>query len=409
MNPFDTLLNGPADARFFGLAPFLRSNIAGTDLRTVASQLLEQMQADDSNPLTLINLSIVLQCLSQKALGLALQEQALKRQVTYRIAAHIQPARLRLLMLLTRGSIQSYTPLECLLEASDIELVFHYIFPGANLLSRVPEHDALFVAIADSDENRDLLVALEAPLAHWPKPVLNAPQFLKNTVRDTTSAMLSQIDHLQVPPTVHVSRADLQSLAAGATQVSSLIANTNYPIIARPLRSQGGVNLKKLTDAQDTEHYLAQVAEPDFFVSPFVDYSDARGFFKKIRIALIDGKPYVAHMAISSDWMIHYVNAGMYQEAWKREEEAHFMREFDAFAERHGATFREIARRMQLEYLVMDCAETNSGDLLLFEIDTGGVVHAMDVEAVFPYKNAHVAKAKEALCELLYARTAHNG
>jgi len=45
----------------------------------------------------------------------------------------------------------------------------------------------------------------------------------------------------------------------------------------------------------------------------------------------------------------------------------------------------------------------------LFEIDSGGVVHAMDVETVFPYKNAHVAKAKEALCELLYARTANHG
>jgi len=409
MNPFDTLINGPADARYFGLAPFLRANIAGTDLRGVGNQLIERMRADDTDPLTLINLSIVLQCISQKSLGLAVQAQALKRQVTYRIAACSQPARLRLLMLVTRGSIQSYTPLECLLEESDIELVFHYIFPGAAMLANVPEHDALFVAIADSDENHDLLVALEAPLAHWPRPVLNAPQFLKNTVRDITSAMLSQIDHLLMPPTVRVSRAALQALASGGEPVSGLIADAHFPIIARPLGSQGGVNLKKLTNTEDTTQYLEQVADAAFFVSPFIDYSDDRGLFKKIRIALIDGKPYVAHMAISSDWMIHYVNAGMYQEAWKREEEARFMREFGTFAARHGATFQEIARRMQLEYLVMDCAETRSGDLLLFEIDSGGVVHAMDVETVFPYKNAHVAKAKEALCELLYARTANHG
>jgi hypothetical protein len=57
---------------------------------------------------------------------------------------------------------------------------------------------------------------------------------------------------------------------------------------------------------------------------------------------------------------------------------------------------------MQLEYLVMDCAETAAGDLLLFEIDHGGVVHAMDVESIFRYKNAHIHKVKQAFCALLY-------
>jgi hypothetical protein len=53
---------------------------------------------------------------------------------------------------------------------------------------------------------------------------------------------------------------------------------------------------------------------------------------------------------------------------------------------------------------VIDCAETAAGDLLLFEIDHGGVVHAMDVESIFRYKNAYIHKAKQAFCELLYAR-----
>jgi hypothetical protein len=52
----------------------------------------------------------------------------------------------------------------------------------------------------------------------------------------------------------------------------------------------------------------------------------------------------------------------------------------------------------------MDCAETRTGELLLFEIDHGGVVHAMDVESIFPYKNDHIRKAKEAFCALLQQR-----
>ena len=52
----------------------------------------------------------------------------------------------------------------------------------------------------------------------------------------------------------------------------------------------------------------------------------------------------------------------------------------------------------------MDCAETGSGDLLLFEIDHVGVVHAMDVATLFPYKNAHINKAKTAFRQMLRSR-----
>lgn len=52
----------------------------------------------------------------------------------------------------------------------------------------------------------------------------------------------------------------------------------------------------------------------------------------------------------------------------------------------------------------MDCAETRSGDLLLFEIDHIGVVHAMDVETLFPYKNAHINKAQTAFRHMLWRR-----
>jgi phosphoserine aminotransferase len=106
-------------------------------------------------------------------------------------------------------------------------------------------------------------------------------------------------------------------------------------------------------------------------------------------------------MAVSSNWMIHYVNAGMYEEDWKRREEAQFMNDFKVFVKKHKAVLTAICQRMKLEYLVMDCAQTRSGDLLLFEIDHGGVVHAMDVETIFPYKNEHINKAQRAFHALL--------
>jgi hypothetical protein len=106
-------------------------------------------------------------------------------------------------------------------------------------------------------------------------------------------------------------------------------------------------------------------------------------------------------MGISSNWMIHYVNAGMYEDAQKRTEEAAFMEHFDEFALRHRKALDAIYQRTQLDYLCIDCAETRDGHLLIFEIDHTMVVHAMDPEQLFPYKQAHMLKVKTAFRDFL--------
>ena len=401
---FEAVLSGHAGLEYLGLAPFLRASIAGADLRLVSQSLLEKLAQHSANANLLMNLSIAMQCLNQKPLGLEFQQEALALQRTYTLPALVQPARLRLLVLVTQGSIQANTPLECLLEVSDVELVFHYVMAGELLAQPLPVHDLLFVGISDSDANRPLLQSLVNVLADWPCPVLNEPQYLPLTGRDQASQLLQGIAHLLAPATQRVSRAGLQALAAGEIAVAQLLTGCDFPLILRPVGSQAGADLQKIDSAQDVAAYLALLQEEAFFVAPFIDYSDAAGQFRKIRIALIAGQAFVCHMAVSSNWMIHYVNAGMYEEAWKRSEEARFMNDFAQFVRKHRVALDAIAQRMQLDYLVMDCSETRDGELLLFEIDHGGVVHAMDVEGIFPYKNGHILKAKDAFCEMLYSR-----
>ena len=398
MSAVDLALDGQDGKSYLGLAPFLRASIAGADLLAVTNRMLQTLASDAENGNLLMNLSIAMQCLNQKALGLEFQAEALGKQRSYIVPARVQPARLRLLVLVTQGSIQSNTPLECLLEVSDIELVFHFVLPGQPLLADVPAHDLLFVGIADSDANRDLLHTLASALAHWPKPVLNAPQFLPLTGRDRASGLLQNIPGLLAPATARVSRSRLLELAGGAVDVGALLPGCDFPIILRPLGSQAGADLQRIASAADIASYVEPLPDEVFFMAPFVDYSDGQGLFRKIRIALIAGEPFVCHMAVSSNWMIHYVNAGMYEEAWKRQDEARFMHDFPDFVRRHKGALDAIAQRMQLDYLVMDCAQTPGCELLLFEIDHGGVVHAMDVESLFPYKNAHIHRAQQAFC-----------
>jgi hypothetical protein len=91
----------------------------------------------------------------------------------------------------------------------------------------------------------------------------------------------------------------------------------------------------------------------------------------------------------------------------KRLEEETFMRTFDiGFGRRHQSVLSEVARRVGLDYFIIDCAETSDGSLLIFEADNTAVVHNMDPPAVFPYKPPQMRKIFEAFAAMLTRRVA---
>ncbi len=385
-----------SESAFLGLAPFLRSSIAGQDLRPFGQKLLALAREHPDDADLSMNLSLAMQCLGQRKLGLAIQGLALERKRIYTVEATEQPARLRVLMLMTPGDILANMPLECLLESGDIDLVFYYLTPGNPLATPVPEHDVLVVALRASEDNREFLEGLEQALAQWPKPVINAPQHIPATDRHLACELLQDAPGLFIPLTILASRTLLQKIAAGDGCLADCFADCDFPIILRPVGSHAGRDLDKLDTPSDLAAYLARVEGAEFFVSRFLDYSSPDGLFRKYRVAMIDGVPYACHMGISSHWMVHYVNAGMYEEAWKRNEEANFMATFCDFAQRHQAALAAIHDRFRLDYLCLDCAELPDGQLLVFEIDTCMVVHAMDPEDMFPYKQIPMQKVKTA-------------
>lgn len=397
-----------AETPFVGLAPFLRMSIAGTDLKPVAQAMLAKAQTRPLDANHWMNLSVVLQCLEQHALGLSVQAQALALQGNFHLKASVQPARLRLLMLMVPGNLAANMPLECLLENSDIDLDFYYLTPGNPFAVPLPEHDALLVALSDSDDNRELLHFLEKALADWPQPVINKPAQIPNVGRTQASELLQNVPGLLMPPTRRFSRSVLQTIAVTTRSLGDEFDGCNFPVILRPVGSHGGLDLAKIDSPQDIANYLANVPGNEFYMSPFIDYSGPDGYFRKIRVALIDGAPYACHLAISLNWMIHYVNSGMYDEAWKREQELLFMTHFQDFSLRHQDALATIASRIGLDYVCIDCAQTQDDQLLVFEVDHAMVVHAMDLEVQFPFKQICIRRAKDAFRELLFHRTSNS-
>jgi hypothetical protein len=381
-------------------------SIAGVDSTPLGQEMLARAEREPDDANLWMNLSTVMLCRGLRDIGLAIQAQALALQRVYHLSASRQPARFHLLMLVVAGDLAANTPLDCLLENSDIDLDFYFVSPGTPLAVPVPEHDALMVAVSESDENRALLASLAQALADWPKPVINAPQNIRATERNAASILLQNAPGLLIPPTVRASRRVLLDIGAGKTRLPDFFAACEFPVILRPVGSHAGHGLERIECPEAVAAYLAKVDGAEFFLSRFIDYSGEDGLFRKFRIVLIDGTAFACHMAVSAHWMIHYVNAGMYEEAQKRAEEALFMAHFDDFRQRHRLALEAIGERTKLDYLCVDGAETRDGQLLVFEIDHAMVVHAMDTEDMFPYKRAQMQKVQRAFRDFLCRLTA---
>ncbi len=389
---------------YLGLAALMSRAYAGEDLAPLGNELLARAAADPEDAHALMDLATVLQLRGYRELGLATQDQALQLQQCYHLPASREGG-IRLLALMTPGDLAANTPLEFLIANSDITLELLYVDAGLSLSAALPDHDLLFVAVSESDETRPLLVEIASMVRTWPRPVLNDPARILQLSRDAAHALLSDAPGVAMPMTVRVARSALERIAHGELAMTSILSDGDFPVVVRPVGSHAGRGLEKCDDASTIARYLQAMPEREFYLARWVDYSGGDGLFRKYRIVLIDGQPYVCHMGISKHWMVHYLNAGMAESAEKRAEEADVMVHFDEdFAARHAAALRAIHQRMGLDYLGIDCGETPDGKLLIFEAESGPIVHAMDSVAVFPYKQPQMRNVFAAFRDMLARR-----
>jgi hypothetical protein len=382
----------PRPSTSLGLASLGRAAFEGDRLAELWSELIGRLTADPADAGAMLDLSTLLQMRGDREGGLKLQASALALSRCYR-TVHGAGQGPRVLAFVTAGDLMTNTPLDFLLEGSEVELTTWYVDGPAPAPHEVPDHDVAFLAISQSDDGSAALSALADSLRAWPRPVVNGcPEQIAALTRDGVSSRFAGHPRVLCPATQRVCRAALHAVAAGTDQLANLHPDLRFPVIARPLGSHAGKGLEKLDDARALADYLAERAAEEFFVAAFVDYSGADGLYRKLRVVFIDGRPFVAHMAVSARWMVHYLNADMGEAAHRREEAALMAGFQEGFATRHGEAFRSLVDAFGLDYFGIDCAETRDGRLLVFEADVAMIVHAMDSAELYPYKKPAMAR-----------------
>ncbi len=290
------------------------------------------------------------------------------------------------------GTWLANTPVELLFDLARVTIHRWYVDPAAPV-PPLPAHDAVFVAVGESQAARPALRMLEDFVAGQRAPVLNGPAGITRLGRTDFAQTFAGSARCVVPRVERMSRA---RYAAGEFAL---------PHIVRPLDSHAGTDLVRIEHEDERHAYLANVAAPELYVSEYADYCSEDGYFRKYRIIFIDGEPYPFHLAISPRWMVHYYNAPMSEHRWMRDEEHRFLaRMGDVFHGELAAALREVAARLALDYVGIDCAIDRSGRLLLFEADNALIVHLLDDPALFGYKREYVPRLFGALDAMVRRR-----
>ena len=241
------------------------------------------------------------------------QQQALSTQQVFRIRG--DAGGIRLLALAAPGDLMVNAPLDFITGPAGVRLDVAFLTMAGDLPSILPEHDVAMVSASESAP--DALAVFARSFGLWPRPILNDPDRIRPMSRTWLPACLADLPGVITAPARIVSRDDL-----AAVYLTTLLPGSTFPFLVRPLGSHAGQGLARVDCPQDVHRLLTQTECGAFTLTQFIDYRGANGWHCKYRIAFVDGRPFVCHMAASEQWMVHYLNAGMADSAAKREAEA---------------------------------------------------------------------------------------
>lgn len=232
----------------------------------------------------------------------------------------------------------------------------------------IPHAELIVNTISDADAARVALVQAHETVEALDVPVINAPLAVARTRRDQLPGLVEGYPGLYAPQAQRVQPERLDDIAR-AWRSGTLPAD----FLIRPAdsSSHGGEALYRV-QAEDDLDQLERYAFDGrrYLIAPFVDYCSPDGYFRKYRLAVIDGEIHPRHAIASPHWMIHSESRRevMHADVDLQEQEQRFLA---APNEVLGPTawpaLEDFARSLPLEYCGMDLGLLADGRAVVFE------------------------------------------
>ncbi|TDY53320.1 glutathione synthase/RimK-type ligase-like ATP-grasp enzyme [Paraburkholderia rhizosphaerae] len=305
-------------------------------------------------------------------------------------------------LILCAGRTSGNVPFDTLLPASRSYRIKYAIDCASEVEDlQLPCYDLVFNAIGEPDVAQPLLNRVEMFARRSGRPLLNRPAAIMQTQRNRLPALLADIDDVLIPPCMRIDRA-LLSRDELAAQLDE--GRIGFPLLLRPLAKHGGEGVS-LHQSLDTLWPAVQALNAPCYLTMFRNTCGADGYFRKYRSIFVDRRPFPYHLAIASQWMVHYFSADMTAHPWKLDEERRFLDDpRTALGERATRALAAIGERLDLDYAGIDFTLLDDGRVLVFEANATMLVHREVTDGVFAHKNAHVERIVDAFEQMQAAR-----
>jgi tetratricopeptide (TPR) repeat protein len=265
----------------------------------------------------------------------------------------------------------------------------------------LPPHQVVFNAIGDADLAAAALHAAQSVVALTKAPVINLPGAVLATGR-ADHARLGRIPGVVTPLTVTLPR-DLLAGPDGAAAVAR--HGFRFPLLVRTPGFHTGRHFLKVESPAALASAVEQLPGEEIAVIEFLDARGVDGKVRKYRAMMIGGALYPLHVAISSQWKIHYFTAEMAERADHRAEDAGFLENMaGAIGDRAMEALAQIQKALALEYAGIDFGLSAGGDVLLFEANATMVVNPPDADERWAYRRPAVERIFAAVRRMLIGR-----
>ena len=255
----------------------------------------------------------------------------------------------------------------------------------------LPAHALLVNAIGDADLCKLALDRAEQIVARSAAPVINQPARVRFTGRVGNARRLSTIEGVIAPVTRAFSPAAAQSAA-----------ELGFPLLLRRPGFHNGEHFVRVDTSAALAPTIAALAGDELLAIQYLDARGADGMTRKYRVMFIDGVAYPLHLAIASDWKVHYINSEMAHNVAHRDEELRFLGDMQGvLGARAMAALRQICTTLDLEYAGIDFALTPDGSVLLFEANATMIVFSPGPEPMWDYRRRAIDNVLQAATRML--------
>ena len=258
-------------------------------------------------------------------------------------------------------------------------LVAEYADPAMAL----PPHDLVFNSIGDADLCREGLDVAEAIVGRTDRPVINHPRAVLKTGRSANAERLRGLSNVVVPRIATLPKRSLTGLDGAAIAAAHGFA---FPFLVRAPGFHTGRHFIRVENA-DALAAAMEFPGDELCLIEELDARDGDGFFRKLRVMIIDRKIYPLHLAISRRWKVHYFRADMAASADNREHDAAFLSDMTGVVGARGmAALESINAALDLDYCGIDFAVSRDGDILVFEANATMVMVPLSDDPKWDYR-----------------------